>query len=98
MGATASFGVTVALAEAGVAGMSNSPLNGLAVPDVVLGVQFPPPVLLSQMWKLPVDERSLVLVVVGVKSQVVALITGDLFPTVREPRVTVSIVLLLLHT
>jgi hypothetical protein len=98
VGATDSFDVTVAATAVGVAGMIASPPNGLAVPDVVLGVQLPPPVLLSQMWKLPVDERSLVLVVVGVKSQLAALITGDLLPTVREPRVTVSIVLLLLHT
>jgi hypothetical protein len=71
------------------------------VPDVLnvtVGVQFPPPVLLSQIWKLPADERSLVAVVVGVNVQVDRLRVGPLLPAVRAPRVTVSVLLLLLHT
>jgi hypothetical protein len=67
------------------------------VPVVSVGVQFPPPVLLSQIWKLPAVERSLVLVVVGVNVQVDWLMLGNLLPAVREPRVTVSFVLLLLQ-
>jgi hypothetical protein len=74
-----------------------SPVKGLPAPVVNRGVQLPPPVLLSQIWKRPLDERSLALFVVGVKVQVAVLTVGDLLPTIREPKVTLSVLLLLLQ-
>jgi hypothetical protein len=48
------------------------------------------------MWKLPVVERSFVLVVVGVNIHDPFMV-GDLLPAVREPIVTVNLVLPLLQ-
>jgi hypothetical protein len=74
-----------------------SPVNGLPAPAVTTGVQFPPPALLSQIWKRPMDERSLALFVVGVKVHVAGLMLGELLPETRDPRVTVSVLLPLLQ-
>jgi hypothetical protein len=68
--------------------------GALVVALVVLGVQLPPPVLLSQMWKCPVLDSSFVVTVVGVNVQVEVLMLGTLLPDTRLPSVTVSVALL----
>jgi hypothetical protein len=59
---------------------------------VTVGVQFPPPTLVSQLWYAPVAESMLVDVVVGVKVRV-PLIVGSWLPLARVPMVMVRVVL-----
>lgn len=96
-GVAVAVNVFAAVAVAVAVPTTCSPVKGLPAPAVIAGVQFPPPVLLSQIWKRPVDERSLALFVVGVKVQVAGLIFGQQFPDIRDPRVTVSVLLPLLQ-
>ena len=64
-------------------------------PDAV-GRHALPPVLVSQMWKLPVADKSLVVVVTGLSSQVPAVV--GVLPVIKDPSVIVRVWLAFDHT